>query len=95
MLSQVEALLDMPRECFLFNVFGNYKFNSCWGRKVIASQKEKSQLFKRLHSSYNHVLFNDWEIPGAGKKMSLCTNEVILVFTGPVHSSSCFLFHVL
>lgn len=68
MLSQVEALSYMPRECFLFNVFGNYKFNSCWGRKVIALQKKKSQVFKRLNSSYKHVLFNDWEIPGAGKK---------------------------
>lgn len=27
--------------------------------------------------------------------MSFCTNEIILVLTGPVHSSFCFLCHVL
>lgn len=56
----------MPGEHFSFNVFGNYTFNSCWGVKVIASQKKKR--FKRLNSFQKHVLFNDWEILGTGEK---------------------------
>ena len=67
MLSGIGALSDIPREHFPFNVFGNYKFNSCWGKKSNGFTKEK-KLFKRLNSSHKHVLFNDWEIPDAGEK---------------------------
>lgn len=63
-LYAVEALLNVPRKHFPFNVFGDSKYSLFWGVKVTASEKKKkSQFFKRLNSFHEHLLFNDWEIP--------------------------------
>lgn len=72
----------MAREHFLFNVFGNYKFNSRWGRKAIALQKKKNPSSLKGSTPLANMCFlmtGKFLVQG---KMSLCTNEVILVFTG-------------
>lgn len=95
MLCQVEALLNVPREHFSFNVFGNYKFNSSWGVNIIVSQQKKVSSWKGLTPFTNMCFLMTGKFLGQEKKMSFCTNEVILVLTGPEHSSFCFLFHVM
>lgn len=88
------SLLNVCREHFHFNVFGNYKFNSYWGINVIASQKKKVSSLKLLTPFTNTCILM------TGKFLVQEKNVLLYKWghsglTGPVHSSSCFLFHVL
>ena len=42
-LYEVEALLNVPRKHFPFNVFGDSKYSLFWGVKVTASEKKKKK----------------------------------------------------
>lgn len=65
---KLKLLLNVPREHFSFNVFGNYKFNSSWGVNIIVSQQKKVSSCKGLTPFTNMCFLMTGKFLGQEKK---------------------------